>query len=249
MAVLPGWDRASSQNRNFLNFPDITKDFSSVSSSNPFEFLGDLRLLLQETHESLNSDMVTWPPKIQKLPDMILFMSERDVDGKDSSSPGILQILRYEWTGIADPPHADRPQKPGLGGDLQTFHRLVEQRLKTCHSKILTLTGKQKRAQLIRDDPRSASAPANCSSTSFQIHDNMASAHVSILLTIVQLSSGPTCPSRCIAPSPVARVGLVLSTVQRLLGVSDVMPARSSYKATRHMSCYTFAPQVLGLLS
>jgi hypothetical protein len=92
---------------------------------------------------------------LQALQNSILFMGERDVDGKDSSSLGILQILDHEWAGS---PYGDRQQKPGLAGDLETLHRLVDQRLKTCHSKILTLTGKQKRAQLFRDDPRSVGA-------------------------------------------------------------------------------------------
>lgn len=162
IADLPNWDCASPENRNFLSFPDISNDFGIFASSTPCQFLENLRRLLHEVHESLSSDMVSSASLVQtihNLQDAILFMSERDVDGKDSSSPGILQILRYEWTGVPEPPLADRPQKPGLAGDLETTHRLVEQRLKTCYSKILTLTGKQKRAQLIRDDPRSAYAP------------------------------------------------------------------------------------------
>ncbi len=156
---MPHWDCESSENRSFLDVPDISSHFGIFATSTPFEFLEHLRQLLHEIHESLNSDMVASASfiTIHNLQDAILFMSERDVDGNDSSSPGILQILQDEWAGVAD-----LQRKPGLAGDLETTHRLVEQRLKTCQSKILTLTGKQKRAQLIRDDPRSVGLPRNC---------------------------------------------------------------------------------------
>ncbi len=87
---------------------------------------------------------------LQNLQNAVLFLGDRDVNGDHSSNPGVLQILRYEWTGT-DP---QQPLKAGLARDLENTCRLVEQRVKVCRSKILTLTGKQKRAQLMKDDPR-----------------------------------------------------------------------------------------------
>ena len=90
-------------------------------------------------------------------------MGGRDVDGNDSSNPGVLEILRYEWTGSFDRNPAPPDSLPvGLAQDLEETCRLVEQRVKVCRSKILTLTGKQKRAQLMKDDLRSASVTSNC---------------------------------------------------------------------------------------
>ena len=167
---LENWNSLALGNRSFLENPNLiskSNDFSvflkprQVAPLPPYVFLDNLLQLLQETLNFLNG---THPaPKFEDLQNAILFMGGRDVDGNDSSNPGVLEILRYEWTGSFDRNPAPPDSLPvGLAQDLEETCRLVEQRVKVCRSKILTLTGKQKRAQLMKDDLRSASVTSNC---------------------------------------------------------------------------------------
>jgi hypothetical protein len=138
----------------------------------PYVFLDNLLQLLQETLNFLNGTHP--PPQFEDLQNAILFMGGRDVDGNDSSNPGVLEILRYEWTGFLDRNPAPQDSLPaGLASDLESTCRLVEQRVKVCRSKILTLTGKQKRAQLMKDDRRSASVTSYCLFQTFFFLFNM----------------------------------------------------------------------------
>jgi len=166
LAVLDVWKMSNltTSNRSFLESSDKSalskKDYPSSDSSPglksclPLDFLSDLRHILQEVADSNIDSIVERQRKF--VQDAILFMGERDEDGNDSGNPGLLQALRYEWTGVPDriPPHMQREQKPGLAGDLENLCQLVEQRIRICRSRILTLNGKAKRAQLMKDDPK-----------------------------------------------------------------------------------------------
>ena len=69
------------------------------------------------------------------------------------------------------------------------------------------------------------------------------------LLTHMQLSPESR-PSGCRAPSPVARTGLVLSSVQRLLGLSDLLSdCWPNTNRRRHLSCDPFKSQIPSLFS
>ena len=170
LAVLDVW---KTSNRSFLESSDKSslskKDYPSsdphspgLKSCLPLDFLSDLVHILQEVADSIIGSEVQKPQQQKQLQqrkfvqDAILFMGERDEDGNDSGNPGLLQALRYEWTGVPDriPPHMQREQKPGLAGDLENLCQLSEQRIRICRSRILTLNGKAKRAQLMKDDPK-----------------------------------------------------------------------------------------------
>jgi len=171
LAVLDVWKMSNltTSNRSFLESSDKSalskKDYPSSDSSPglksclPLDFLSDLRHILQEVADSNIDSIVERQRKF--VQDAILFMGERDEDGNDSGNPGLLQALRYEWTGVPDRTlsHMQREQKPGLAGDLENLCQLVEQRIRICRSRILTLNGKAKRAQLMKDDPKWVVAP------------------------------------------------------------------------------------------
>ena len=174
LAVLDVWVIPKTTNRTFLessgNASLSAKEYPSSregtfwvpKSCLPLEFLSDLHKQLHQVITELASPSTfstvssVPAPRCQFVQDAILFMGERDEDGNDSGNPGLLQALQYEWNGIPDrePQHLDREQKPGLAGDLENLSRFVEQRIKICRSRILTLTGKEKRAQLMMDDPK-----------------------------------------------------------------------------------------------
>ena len=68
-------------------------------------------------------------------------------------------------------------------------------------------------------------------------------------LTHMQLSPESR-PSGCCAPSPVARTGLVLSSVQWLLGLPNLLSdCWSNTNRRRHLSCDTFKSQIPSLFS
>ncbi len=165
-AVLPNWSSTKLPHRTFLHFPNkLGSDFSDVGFSKPqidtpYDFLEELQKLLQEVHDFLNSNAMSLSMSTRMslnfeiLQNAILFMGARYADGDDSNSPGILQILEREWTGHAP--------ETGLSKDLENTCRLVDQRLKICRSKILTLNGKAKRAQLLKEDLRLADQLTHC---------------------------------------------------------------------------------------
>jgi hypothetical protein len=152
---------------NFLDCPttlgsEFASEFSGIKQT-PFGFLKYLQGLLRQVYESLNSDILHTskggaPTLFEDLQRAILFMGERDADGGDSNSTGIIQILQRDWNGFTskDGEVGKDDLKPGLATDLETLSRLADQRLKICRSKILTLNGKAKRAQLTKEDPRSS---------------------------------------------------------------------------------------------
>jgi hypothetical protein len=169
-AVLPNWSSTKLPHRTFLHCPNKHgSDFSDVGFhkpqiDTPYDFLEELQKLLQEVHDFLNSDVLSLSKRMSDnfeiLQNAILFMGERYADGDDSNNPGILQMLQREWTGHAELPGV--PKSLGLSLDLENTCRLVDQRLKICRSKILTLNGKAKRAQLLKEDLRSADRPTHC---------------------------------------------------------------------------------------
>jgi hypothetical protein len=174
LAVLDVWVIPKTTNRTFLessgNSSLSAKEYPSSregtfwvpKSCLPLEFLSDLHKQLQHVITELASPStfsstvnLVPTPRCQFVQDAILFMGERDEDGNDSGNPGLLHALQCEWNGVPDhEPQHDREQKLGLAGDLENLSQLVEQRIKICRSRILTLTGKEKRAQLMMDDPK-----------------------------------------------------------------------------------------------
>jgi hypothetical protein len=217
---------------NFLDCPttlgsEFAAEFPGIKT--PFDFLKNLQGLLRGVYECLNSDIlhVSKGP-FEDLQKAILFMGERDADGGESNSDGILQILKRDWNNTKD---EEKVEKAGLATDLETLSRLADQRLKICRSKILTLNGKAKRAQLTKEDPRS-------SCFSHHLHSKISRFLVAVvsstrtcvlkisfyLLTNLQLSAGSSCSPGCSPTSPVARARLVLTTIQRPLGVPHHMP-------------------------
>ncbi len=142
---------------NFLDCPtalgsEFAAEFPGIKT--PFDFLKHFQGLLRGVYECLNSDFLHMSKgQFEDLQKAILFMGERDADGGESNSDGILQILKRDWNDTTN--DVKEVEKGGLATDLEILRRLADQRLKMCRSKILTLNGKAKRALLTKEDPRS----------------------------------------------------------------------------------------------
>jgi hypothetical protein len=168
-AVLQNWSVAG--NKAFLESSNkLGSEFSAVLKSpvsSPFQFLFNLLKLFHDAHDNLNSQSSYYQQQHHStatLQDAILFLGERDANGnEEATKPGILQILDSEWNfhSITQSATPTERTEPGLLADLETTCRLVDQRLKVCRSRVLTLTGKEKRAQQLKEDPRYADWPTN----------------------------------------------------------------------------------------